>query len=533
MDSLAQLGRMVIYRLEGIALRRVPIFALVLLVWALLLYQLAVFPPVHEDEPWIASTSWQIASHGVFGSTLFAGLWGMEQRYYDFMPLYPMLSALVLRSASVGVFQARFVSAACGILVLALTFVVGRLLWSERVGYFASALLVVLPLTVPPYSLGSLFFDTSRLARYDILVPVLGLGAFVLFLRGITTRQYAAYAVAGSLTGLAGLTHLYGVFWFLSLCTLGISEKIGRRNLLLFTLGFFAPWCIYALYVVKGWEMFRMQTAWYGERFDLLNPSWYARNLAREIARYRFANFPAALVTSASLLSALVTVAWAARQKISSPRRLGIVLLCLALLLVLLEESKVPNYLIVIAPLYALALAFLLESLAQLLPGVRVQRAVCAALAISVLVLLFDTAFAVADNARTTTPYAVVATALRFEIPSGSRALVLHAYWFGLEDADARDWIVPLEWSMPHPGQATLSMFDALEQVAPDVIVIDPRMRAYLLDARTDARTMQIFAWMGARQFHCVKEFEDITYGRFDIYRRIAPSAANPPCKIP
>ncbi|HEX8969893.1 MAG TPA: hypothetical protein VF937_18565, partial [Chloroflexota bacterium] len=73
--------------------------------WLVALAALAVFmvsglrhldsvPQVYEDEPWQASTAYKLMTSGVFGSDLFAGFHAMDQRYYGFMPLHPLLLAL-------------------------------------------------------------------------------------------------------------------------------------------------------------------------------------------------------------------------------------------------------------------------------------------------------------------------------------------------------------------------------------------------------------------------------------------------------
>ena len=48
-------------------------------------------PQVYEDEPWQASAGDKLATQR--GSDLFAGFFHMDQRYYGFMPLHPLLRA--------------------------------------------------------------------------------------------------------------------------------------------------------------------------------------------------------------------------------------------------------------------------------------------------------------------------------------------------------------------------------------------------------------------------------------------------------
>src|SRR6266851_8681345 len=63
-------------------------------------------PQVYEDEPWQASTADKLVTSGVFGSDLFAGFYNMDQRYYGFMPLHPLLLAGFFRVLGTGLARA-------------------------------------------------------------------------------------------------------------------------------------------------------------------------------------------------------------------------------------------------------------------------------------------------------------------------------------------------------------------------------------------------------------------------------------------
>src|SRR5205085_11040883 len=71
------------------------------------LRHLDAVPQVYEDEPWQASTAYKLLTSGTFGSDLFAGFYHMDQRYYGFMPLHPLLLAGTFKVLGVGLAQAR------------------------------------------------------------------------------------------------------------------------------------------------------------------------------------------------------------------------------------------------------------------------------------------------------------------------------------------------------------------------------------------------------------------------------------------
>jgi len=70
---------------------------------ALCLPDLDTYPPVGEDEPWIAAAPAKLATEGVLGNDLFAGYYGMERHHLQHMPVYPLLQACVFELLGIGI----------------------------------------------------------------------------------------------------------------------------------------------------------------------------------------------------------------------------------------------------------------------------------------------------------------------------------------------------------------------------------------------------------------------------------------------
>src|SRR5690349_14301089 len=158
-------------------------------------------PRVYEDEPWQASTAYSLATRGVFASQLFAGYHGMQDRYYGFPPVHPLVEAATFRLLGEGLVQARLETVAAGALTLVLTFAAGvRILRSAWAGLIAVVILIGARWTGLTYlqPSGIPLLDFARVARYDPLVPVFGLLALHLF-------WSKRYLLAGVLAGVAGL----------------------------------------------------------------------------------------------------------------------------------------------------------------------------------------------------------------------------------------------------------------------------------------------------------------------------------------
>ena len=147
-----------------------PLLLGVLAYLAVTMPRLGVFPPVGEDEPWIAAAPYKLATQGVLGSDLFAGYYGMERHHYAHMPIYPLAQAAVFKAFGAGVVQMRALPVACGLLLLVVVFIVGRQAGGDRVGALSVALMLTLRMTAGGAGTGILLLDRARINRYDIAV---------------------------------------------------------------------------------------------------------------------------------------------------------------------------------------------------------------------------------------------------------------------------------------------------------------------------------------------------------------------------
>lgn len=496
---------------------------------AVSLWGLDVVPPVYEDEPWQASTGWKIATDGVFGSDVFAGLHRMQERYYGYMPLHPLALAATFRLFGLGLLQARLESVAMGLLALALTWLVARRLTDRATALLSLVLLTCVSVTgITRYMpTGILWLDGARISRYDMPVPVAGLSAVLAYLWAAERGRAVLFALPGVLTALAGLTHLYGTFWLVVFVVLVTWNRAGWRPLLALFAGFALPWAFYGAYVLQDLEAWRWQTAGYGPRFDVLNWRFYWDNLRLEPRRYAAGMLGSGWLGLlrpglwAALVLWLGTVPWLVRRALRGDRAarvLALPLLLFPLLFALLLQIKLASYLVLIAPIAAVATAWASTTLWRH-PATQARRGCRLAMVAALVVVLIDGSARVAGLVRlsaATTPYRTLQARLHAPIPPGSRVLGLHGYWFGFEDTAFRSWLVPWMQAFSDRGPQR-SIEAALDDVGPEFILLDPDMRDVL--AEFPERGRRIDAWMRRRGFHVVSRIEDPTYGRIDIHR--------------
>jgi hypothetical protein len=512
---------------------RVLLLLVLLCYWAVSLQNLTVLPIVYEDEPWQASVGAKIAAHGILGSDLFEGYHEMERHYFGFMPLFPIALAALFRFADAGLLQARFVTVSGGLLVLALTFnFAKRLRLDARVGLLATALLLgVRVFAVSPlHPTGILFLDAVRVARYDVLVPVLGLAALHAYLSARRTQQLFWYGLAGCACALAALTHVYGAFFLLSILALMSWEKLSRRAAAIgATLGgFVLPCTLYALYGFAHLDTWRAQTRLYAERFDVLNPAWYVNNLLREPARYAIGLNddswwlrPGMWLVGIGFGASFVWLARRARRENNFAARVLVVITSIFIGgYALVLYSKFTNYLFAALPFVALALAWGLWNFFGACARSRPRFARVSAYLLG-SVLFVESVLQVAQlhhTALNTTPYATLIAQVQAFIPRGARVIGMHHYGFGWEGYAYRSLAVPLLLVNPELETPPIALTDALDAQRPAFLLIDARMRAYLENDSRGSRKA-FWDWMTARKAARIGSVDDKTYGAIEIYR--------------
>lgn len=516
---------------RSILVDRVLLAGLVAAYLVISLRGLDVVPAVYPDEPWQASTGWKLATEGVFGSDMFAGLHGMERRYYGYLPIHPMLLAITFGLAGLGLFQARLEAVTMGLLTLLLTWLLGRRLFGGRIATLAVAILLFVRLTfLTRYQLsGILLLDMARIARYDMVVPVFGLASLHAYLTAARRQHPALYALAGALAALAGLSHLYGAFWIIVLAALAGWNRAAWRNIVMLGVGFVIPWLPYGAYVLGDPQAWAAQTRGYAPRFDLLNPGWYWSNLLNE--RFRYAQGlgspgfsyllrPGLWVTAVGLPTAVFLLTRRAVRGDRAARAVVVPLFVFPPLFAMLIWMKLVNYLVTVVPMAALAMAWGATALWRWSGeevGRRWIRVACVALSIAVVAEGAGRIAALEAARARASPYADFITAVRVHIPPRSRVLGLQDYWFGLDDLDYRSWAVPLiRASENEPSQIADDV--ALAEIAPSVILIDWQMREFFAGAPARERTIR--HWMSRSGFELVATVEDPTYRRMEIYRR-------------
>lgn len=495
---------------------------------------LAVYPRVGEDEPWIAAAPYKLATEGILGSDLFAGFAGMERHHYQHMPVYPVLEAGVFKAFGVGVVQMRLLSVLFGFSLLIVVFTVGRLIADERVGLIAVLLLVGLRVADTDEATGILLLDRARINRYDVAVPVFGLLAFCAFVTAERGRP-RAYVVAGLLSGLSSLSHLYGGFWLVTFVFLIVTRRGLRTasdgSFWLMVLGFMAAWVPWILFISTGWTDYLGQMRTVADRFDLFSMRFYVGNvlfadgpISVVWLRNTIQRLPASRIGTWTVLvglpAAVGAIVWHTSSR-EPARMLAVASMVQLVLFVVLLQVKTISYMIALWPLGALLLAWV---------GTRIWDG--RFLSGRVAVALLAAGIAIEGGARIAHARTIAQRMTSYDwytsevarcIPPGSLVLGLQHYWLGLRQFPYRTWLLPLAQTNARFTDSPIPLDEALERIDPDVILIDRYIAEMFAgsatpDALLNRLSVEFDAFAARRRLSPACVIRDRTYGLMQVY---------------
>jgi|GEM_PF-614176 len=502
---------------------RVVALMLVALFWGLGLWRLDQFPLIHADEPSILAPGYKLVTQGVFGADMFTGMHGQESHYLEVPPLMSALQGLVVRAAGLGLWQARWLPVALGALTLALTFALGRRLAGPLVGALAAALALAWQWTPSGLLLlgsGLPLLDVARIARYDILVPVLGLSALLVWMREQRLPGRWTLAEAGLLAGMATLANLVGAMWGVALLILTLTSRGGWRGALKLLAGAAAPVLAWGAVCLVYWPDFLGQARSHIGRYEIWEPSFFLTSLAKEPHRYFLGvnqpdtwlrlGFWMVVVATPVALGWLAWRAW--RRGDSRALWLLVPAVALPLLLALFENLKRFYYLISVLPLWAVALAWLAVATWRRAPGWG--RGLLAG-ALVLLVAQAAGGVAVEQQLAAARPSPTVFFAeLRAALPAvPGNVLAPPQYWFGLPEPSFRSIFLPFRQAGTR-AYAPISFTAALEQARPGIVLMHPSLADGLLTAQlvepvSPPRVEQFWAFMAAHHARLVAELTD------------------------
>jgi 4-amino-4-deoxy-L-arabinose transferase-like glycosyltransferase len=519
-------------------LRSIIPFGLLLFFWAISLTNLERWPTIHNDSVAILAAGHKLFAQGVYGLDMYTGHGGREQIYLEVMPLMSWGQGIGSHLWGLGVWQMRFLPVLAGLLTLALTYGLARALFGRQVGLMAMALLLFwrwAPGGDAFFGSGIALVDISRIARYDILTSVFSLAVLWSWLQLKRTGRRRWAILCGACAGLAGLAHLYGLFWLPALLLLVIGDgrlesgnwRLGRSSIFSLAwmgLGFSAVFAIWALMTATHWGLFRQQFSMHEARFALWQVGFYLDNLSREGQRYflgigepgTWSRLGFWLVIAGLPLSLLLLLWHAWRGVERQAFWLWLPCTLFPLLFALLIWKKNFNYLMLVMPLWATAVAWSLSRLRQ-----RPQRIWRGLVNLLLLAVMLEGIWGIgqmqAAAQAASSPTSFFAE-LRQALPPDAIVMGPQTYWFALPTADYRSFVLPF---VMVKGEAFTI---ALEWIKPQVVVMNPAVQEWFrlsdtLTPVTPSRQEQWDSFLREHQAHLLAEIQDHEGNPVQIYQ--------------
>jgi 4-amino-4-deoxy-L-arabinose transferase-like glycosyltransferase len=488
------------------------------------LQTLDLYPPVHVDEPWNADRAWNRLKTGDNYSTMDVGPFPSGKG----IGTAPIASGVLMwsfRFFGLGLFQTRLPALVFGAFLLLGTYFAGKQLYNPHTGLLA---LLLLGLSWP-------FLEGSHWGRPDIVVAAFVMAAFTFAVWGMRSEKPLPNLVAGILIALSVAVHPNGAL-FVAVLGIVYLARYGRRFFRRWEFWAFVVGCLLGSIYPGGLMAFARNVLAFAlppapggtaAISDLgtthapplaeLNPLVLIASLMGEISRYRFYDqgLDMALI-GASLIFLVV-------RRSRSDRLLLVFLTSALLLFALLIYNKEDYYAILFYPFLLLAMAEAFVSLLRSVEGARAQRVFVA----SILVLFLLSSlihFAAPVLGSFNYDYYAVTDRIRTVIPPGARVLGRPTYWLGLSDYDYRS-----SFSLGYYDlDSDFDLTQVLEEVHPDVLIVDDRWQYHLVDEDDPPRgpglyrffryPRQEFEDFVAQRGEKLLEFTDPWHGLLEVY---------------
>jgi 4-amino-4-deoxy-L-arabinose transferase-like glycosyltransferase len=492
-------------------------------------------PSVTDDEVWVLSASYKLATQGVFGSDIFQGFYNADRQYFFNMPAQQFVIAGALKVLGYGIAQARLVGVLYGGATLLLTHLLARRVYGVATAVMSLALLLFLRLNMG-FDTGLPLQELSASIRYDLApVPFVLAGCLVL-LGGPSVRRSL---IAGALFGLATLLQFYGAFIVpVAVVFLWTERRVltpplenlrggtdatplqslergsdgpfasltrWRLKLIGALVGAALVVCVpYGLYALAHYDDFKGQAGTIDKRGDFNKPGFYVDNLIDERHRFLrplgFKEVPRGedpqLVPARYLsLHEMVTRRPSARLGVlvGVPLALGflamqtlregsrgdrLLLLCLGGLVLqfaLLESAKFYIYWIPVVPFLCIGIAAACMHLLRPRMWQGRGRLIAGATALVLLLCFAEGSVARLSGLRVSQDagnYDQLAAAIHEQIPPGSRVVGATSMWWGLRDTDYRSYFLFFYLTREDAGEYRKTLSGFLSEFKPQYLVL-------------------------------------------------------------
>jgi 4-amino-4-deoxy-L-arabinose transferase-like glycosyltransferase len=449
---------------------KVVTILIVIVTMLVLAYQfthLTRFPSVFIDEPWYANSAWNWLKNGVNYDSMHAGT--RENVIWPFIGNVPMVVSFAL--LGLGLFQARLVSWIFGVILVVLTVLVGRKSFSNLSGLLAGLLL----------SLSQAFIQASHYARPDIMLAAVGMLSYLISLIAFEKNRWWAHLLAGLFIGLSFDIHQNAILYALGLSVLYLYhygwKVLSKPGTWLFVIGGSIGVIYYLLvYVLPNPEGF---LNYYKFSLGISHPmplltfnllDWLS-SLRAEIGRYHFAE------NSIDFVILGTSMVYLALRRSKQNWSILIFTVTVFLGFVFLIGNKHDIYAILLYPYFMLIVGAALVGLAKESQKLDAQKAFSLVLT-GLIIISGIYRLNRSTNENRDYDYYAITQKIETVISPDDSVMGLPNWWLGLSKYHYQS---SLGLTYLHLIEGK-SLEQGLEQMKPDIIILDDGLQGLLVD---------------------------------------------------
>ena len=490
---------------------------------------IANFRPVSDDDNWIMSASFKLATKGVFGSDLYAGLFNGERRYFFNLPTFHVAQAAVFAVAGAGHGPARWPSLAAALVVITTASWLATRWYGPLAGWLTALLLVIWRSNLGDLYPGLPLLGLARSGRYDGFAVALVWLSIAVVDRSVEQPRRGTAWLAGALAGAAALTQFFGVA-ALPIVAGGLLAATPTRResaglIPWVGLGFAIvtlPYVIYAAVNAGDW-LGQNVTIRAAARVNVASPAFYVGNVLREPARYA--------TVSASALVVLPVLAFLVYRLSHHKQRQDIMLAATlvvpALVLAMLDSTKAALYAVVMSPAICILIAMAVSGLVDWQRRTRstVAHLIVAVTVLAALVMLSDGADGYRldwEQSSATSRYVDVASRIRAVIPDAAPVFGPSRWWWALHDRPYRALhAIWWQWRLALDAGQQARFADYVASANARYLIINDDIRA---DVTWLPSAMQDEFWRFIKtSCRPAAAWRDETYRAIELYEVAAP----------
>lgn len=337
--------------------------------------RLGAVPLPDTDEAYTLQVPYEMLNRGKLAMPMWRYLGGnIENSWHSYTPVYFLMLAGFHKIFGLGLTEGRAFNLLTAVLVLLMTYLIGRGLFNWRVGLIAVCLLVA----------DQTFFERSRLLRNDFAPAFFSMLAFYLFECAEKNNRLRYYAASGIAAGAAVMCHTNALYMLGGIGLLMLLKRgwatFKQKGLYWYAGSALAVMAYEIVYDVIDYKNFLLQNRDDKLHFDLLESWGFVSNFFAEARRYQawyaggqlFLNVPRTtlhifqLLAAAAIVYLLIYTAVHIKRGSAMKRpavRLFVISAVAVLFHAVIVSAKGIYYMAHLAPWLALAVGVMLNDL--------------------------------------------------------------------------------------------------------------------------------------------------------------------------